>query len=74
MATKNIFAKIGDDDSDDEFEAKPMTKTTKKKEERKIAEKPATEKQTAPKFSESKMQEGGFDMAGTTQKGGRNRP
>ena len=38
MATKNIFAKIGADDSDDDFEAKPVTKTTKKKEERKIAD------------------------------------
>ena len=37
MATKNIFAKIGADDSDEDFEPKPMTKTTKKKEERKIA-------------------------------------
>ena len=45
MATKNIFAKIGDDDSDDEFEAKPMTKTTKKKEERKITEKENVVKQ-----------------------------
>ena len=58
MATKNIFAKIGADDSDDDFEAKPMTKTTKKKEERKIAEVAPT--QTKPKFNSKQMEEGGF--------------
>jgi len=45
MATKNVFSKIGADDSDEEFEPKPMTKTTKKKEERKIAEKEPPAKQ-----------------------------
>jgi len=37
--SKNIFAQLAVDDSDDDFEAKPMTKTQKKKEEKKITEK-----------------------------------
>lgn len=41
MTTKNIFAGIANDDSDEEFEAKPVTKTQKKKEERKITDKEA---------------------------------
>ena len=37
MATKNIFANIGADDSDDDLiEKKPLNKTQKKKEERKV--------------------------------------
>lgn len=70
MATKNIFAAMADDSDDETFEPKPMTKTTKKKEERKIAEKePAAAK--APKINESKMAEGGFEVTDAKNKGRR---
>lgn len=63
MTTKNIFAKIGADDSDEDFEPKPMTKTTKKKEERKITEKePSAAKPL--KMNESKLQDEGFAFTG----------
>lgn len=63
--SKNIFAGIGADDSDDEFEAKPMTKTQKKKEEKKVVEK-EIQQQVAktPKINEAKMAEGGFEVTG----------
>jgi hypothetical protein len=64
MATKNVFSKIGADDSDEEFEPKPMTKTTKKKEERKIAEKVADPEKKPLKMNEQKMQDEGFNMTG----------
>lgn len=63
MATKNVFSKIGADDSDEEFEPKPVTKTTKKKEERKITEKEAPAAKPL-KMNESKMQEEGFAFTG----------
>lgn len=53
MATKNVFANMAAD-SDDEFEAKPVTKTQKKKEERKITEK-ETPTAKPVKVNESKM-------------------
>ena len=71
MATKNIFAKIGADDSDDDFEPKPMTKTTKKKEERKIADKETAVPQGKPKVNTKQMEEGGFEMEKSTNRGGK---
>lgn len=41
IMSRNIFAQMGADDSDEEYEAKPMTKTQKKKEEKKVVEKEA---------------------------------
>lgn len=73
MATsKNVFAGMAAD-SDDEFEAKPMTKTKVKKEERKITEKEPAAAAKPVKVNESKMQEGGFEMAnmGGKKSGGR---
>ena len=64
MATKNVFSKIGADDSDEEFEPKPMTKTTKKKEERKIAEKEVAPEKKPLKMNEQKLQDDGFAMTG----------
>jgi len=75
MATKNVFARIGADDSDDDFDPKPLTKTTKKKEERKITEKVEPAPQTVNKpnrVNEAKFTEGGFEMSNTlNQKGKR---
>lgn len=75
MATKNVFAMIGANDSDDDFEAKPVTKTTKKKEERKITEKEPTAPQAVNrpnKVNEAKFTEGGFEMSNAlNQKGKR---
>jgi hypothetical protein len=56
MATKNVFANIGADDSDDDVvEKKPLNKTQKKKEERKVDAKPL-------KINANKMAEGGFEV------------
>lgn len=71
MTTKNVFANMAAD-SDDEFEAKPMTKTKQKKEDRKITEKePVAAKPV--KVDESKMVQGGFDnfVGGQSKRGGR---
>lgn len=72
MATKNVFANMAQD-SDDELDAKPLTKTQKKKEDRKITEKePVVQKPV--KVNESKMQEGGFEMTGQQASRGGRRP
>jgi len=62
--SKNIFAQMGADDSDDDgFEAKPMTKTQKKKEEKKVVEKEIqVQTKAVGKVSDSKMAEGGFEL------------
>lgn len=65
--SKNIFAQIGADDSDDEYEAKPMTKTQKKKEEKKVVEKEVQQQTKAVKINEAKMAEGGFEVTGKPQ-------
>jgi len=52
---KNRFAAAGFDDSDEEVVQK-VSKTQKKKEERKISDKPAI------KFNSNKMSEGGFEV------------
>lgn len=71
MATKNIFANIGADDSDDDLmEKKPLNKTQKKKEERKVDAKPL-------KINANKMAEGGFEVNikdGKGQQRGGDRP
>ena len=64
IMSRNIFAQMGADDSDDEYEAKPMTKTQKKKEEKKVVEKEAALPAKAPKVNETKMAEGGFELTG----------
>ena len=53
---KNRFAGAAFDDSDDEPAKVVVNKTQKKKEERKITEKPAV------KVNPTKMAEGGFDV------------
>jgi hypothetical protein len=63
---KNRFAAAGVvDDSDEEVAVQKMTKTQKKKEERKVADKPT-------KFNPNKMAEGGFNVVqqDSTQKTG----
>ena len=65
IMSRNIFAQMGADDSDEEYEAKPMTKTQKKKEEKKVVEKEAAlPASKAPKVNETKMAEGGFELTG----------
>lgn len=51
------------DDSDDDVQLKPATKTQKKKEERKVN----LEAPKAPKINVGKMAEGGFDVVDKTR-------
>ena len=60
MATKNIFANMAPD-SDDEFEAKPQTKTAKKKEDRKIAEKEPAAPTKSYNVNKQDIMKGGFE-------------
>jgi hypothetical protein len=55
---------MGADDSDEEFEAKPMTKTQKKKEEKKVVEKEVVQQAKAVKVDDRRMAEGGFELTG----------
>jgi len=65
MATKNVFANIGADDSDDEpIEKKPLNKTQQKKEERKVEAKPL-------RINANKMAEGGFEVTMENAKDGK---
>lgn len=65
MATRNVFANIGADDSDDEpIEKKPLNKTQAKKEERKVEAKPL-------KINANKMAEGGFEVTMENAKDGK---
>jgi len=58
---KNRFAGAFGEDSDDDVQAvQKQTKTQKKKEDRKITEKPVAV--ATGKVSESKMTEGGFEF------------
>ena len=57
MQAKNRFAGAAFDDSDDDVHVN-KTKTQKKKEEKKISEKP----QTQVNFNPRKMAEGGFEV------------
>lgn len=73
MATRNVFAGMAAD-SDDEFEAKPLTKTKQKKEDRKITEKEPAAAAKPVKVNQAFMQEGGFEMSNMGGKRGGGRP
>lgn len=62
--TQNRFAAMAADDSDDDVQVKPATKTQKKKEERKVNQDTTAK---APKFNAGKMAEGGFDVVDKTR-------
>lgn len=61
--SKNVFSGMAGD-SDDEFEAKPLNKTQKKKEEKKVSEINKTVQVKPVKVNEAKMAEGGFEVTG----------
>lgn len=69
--SKNVFSGMAGD-SDDEFEAKPLNKTQKKKEEKKVSEIDKAPQAKPVKVNEAKMAEGGFAVTGgQSRQGGR---